>query len=110
MGYKALLLGYLVLARLLTMIAMPPGGMGDIHPEYHRLRYGAHVINLVAKAVLYGIDIDALEPGEREEGLLDSRHIAAFEALVRFVLAEEALKSWRRKGPVGKLHNLVTHI
>ena len=82
----------------------------DIHPEYHRLRCGAHVINLVAKAVLYGTDIDALEPGEREEGLSDSRHIAAFEALVRSVPAEEALKTWRRKGPVGKLHNLVTHI
>jgi hypothetical protein len=82
----------------------------DIHPEYHRLRCGAHVINLVAKAVLYGTDIDALEPGEREEGLSGSRHIAAFEALVRSVPAEEALKTWRRKGPVDKLHNLVTHI
>lgn len=85
-------------------------GSLDIHPEYHRLRCGAHVINLVAKAVLYGADIDALEPGEREEFLSDSSHVAAFEALVRSVPSEEALKTWRRKGPVGKLHNLVAHI
>lgn len=82
-------------------------GSLDIHPEYQRLRCGAHIINLVAKAVLYGTDIDAFESGEREEFLSDSRHTAAFEALVQSVPAEEALKTWRRKGPVGKLHNLV---
>ena len=85
-------------------------GSWDIRSEHHRLRCSAHVINLVAKAVLYGTDVDALEPGEREESLSDSRHVAAFEALVRSVPPEEALKTWRRKGPVGKLHNLVTHI
>lgn len=85
-------------------------GSLDLHSDYHCLRCGAYIINLVAKAVLYGTDIDALESGEREECLSNSRHIAAFEALVRSVPAEEALKTWRRKGPVGKLHNLVTHI
>jgi len=85
-------------------------GSWDIRPEHHRLRCSAHVINLVAKAVLYGTDVDALEPGEREECLSDSRHVAAFEALVRSVPPEHALKTWRRKGPVGELHNLVSHI
>jgi len=85
-------------------------GSLNIRPEHHRLRCGAYVINLVAKAVLYGTDIDALDSGEREECLSDSRYVAAFEALVRSVPPREALKTWRRKGPVGKLHNLVTHI
>ncbi|GAB7336741.1 hypothetical protein MBLNU13_g10838t1 [Cladosporium sp. NU13] len=85
-------------------------GSLDIRPEYHRLHCWAHVVNLVAKAVLYGTDIDALEPGEREESLSDSRHVAAFEALVRSVPSEEALMTWRREGSVAKLHNLVTHI
>jgi hypothetical protein len=85
-------------------------GSLNIHPEHHRLRCGAHVINLVAKAVLYGIDIDAFETDDLEESLSDSRHISAFEAAVRSVPADEIQKTWRRKGPVGKLHNLVTHI
>ncbi|KAI7720022.1 hypothetical protein KC353_g2500 [Hortaea werneckii] len=85
-------------------------GSLDIDPGSHRLRCGAHVINLVAKAVLYGIDAEALEPDEHEDSLSDSRDISAFEALVRSVPYEEALQTWRRKGPVGKLHNLVTYI
>jgi hypothetical protein len=85
-------------------------GCLDVDPEHDRLRCGAHVINLVAKAVLYGTDNDAIDPDEREECLLDSCHIAALEAVVRSEPAEEALQTWRRKGPVGKLHNLVTHI
>jgi hypothetical protein len=85
-------------------------GCLDVDPEHDRLRCGAHVINLVAKAVLYGTDNDEIDPDEREECLLDSCHIAALEAVVRSEPAEEALQTWRRKGPVGKLHNLVTHI
>ncbi|KAI7202368.1 hypothetical protein KC316_g1838 [Hortaea werneckii] len=85
-------------------------GSLDIHPRSHRLRCGAHIINLVAKAVLYGIDIDALEPEEGEDCLSDRRRVAAFEAAVRSVPSEEALQTRRRKGPVGKLHNLVMHI
>jgi hypothetical protein len=85
-------------------------GSLDVDPEHDRLRCGAHVLNLVAKAVLYGTDNDAIDPDEREGCLSDSRHIAALEAVVRSEPGEEALQTWRRKGPVGKLHNLVTHI
>jgi len=86
------------------------GSLG-IRPENHRLRCGPNVINLVAKkAVTYGTDIDALEPGELEESLSDDRHVAAFEALARSVPPEGALKTWCRKGPVGKLYCLVTYI
>ena len=41
-------------------------GSLNIHPEHHRLRCGAHFINLIAKAVLYGIDIDAFEADDLE--------------------------------------------
>ncbi|GAB7336407.1 hypothetical protein MBLNU13_g09125t1 [Cladosporium sp. NU13] len=85
-------------------------GSLDIDPVHDRLRSGAHVINLVAKAVLYGTDNDAIDEEEREDCLSNSRHVAAFEAVVRSEPLEEAVATWRRKGPVGKLHNLVTHI
>ena len=44
----------------------------EIHSQCHPLRCGAHVIKLVAKAVLYGMAVDALEPGEGDESLSDS--------------------------------------
>jgi hypothetical protein len=44
----------------------------SIHPEHHRLRCGAHVINLVAKAVLYGTDVHAFENDSLEESLFYS--------------------------------------
>lgn len=52
------------------------------------------MINLVVKVILFGTDSEAFE----EE--LDSGHALA--------TAEHEL--WRRKGPVGKLHNLVVAI
>jgi hypothetical protein len=82
----------------------------NVQPKYQRLRCGAHAINLVAKAVLYGTDIDVLEASEHEDCLSDSRQVTALEAFVQSAPSEEALKTWRRKAPVGKLHNLVTHI
>lgn len=59
-----------------------------------RGRCFGHVINLVVKVILFGTDSEAFE----EE--LDSGHALA--------TAEHEL--WRRKGPVGKLHNLVVAI
>lgn len=85
-------------------------GSLDIDPGSHRSCCGARIINLVAEAVLYGIDAEALEPDEHEESLSDSRDIAAVEAIVRSAPSEEALQTWRCKAPVEKLHNLVTQI
>jgi hypothetical protein len=51
-----------------------------------------HVINLVAQQCLWGSDVDAFE-----EGLTN-------------VTAEELeLRQWRKKGPIGKLHNLIRY-
>jgi hypothetical protein len=58
-----------------------------------RLRCAGHVINLVARQILFGKNPDALQLEVQE--------------------AKEELKElelWRKKGPIGKLHNIVTYI
>jgi hypothetical protein len=52
-----------------------------------------HIINLVAHKVLFGTDIES------------------FEHELSNVTAEAVeLASWRRKGPIGKLHNIIRYI
>jgi hypothetical protein len=52
-----------------------------------------HIVNLVAHQVLFGSDIEA------------------FEKELKNVTAEEvALQEWRKKGPIGKLHNVIRYI
>lgn len=64
--------------------------------SYRRLRCWGHILNLCANAYLWGNDPESFEA----------------EVLVNSVLAREQaeLLSWRKKGPVGKLHNLVVFI
>jgi len=65
-----------------------------------RLRCIGHIINIVAKAF---IEAD-------EKQLLKS--LAVEQMQIHCSLEEEAklLKQWRRRGPIGKLHNIVHHI
>jgi hypothetical protein len=65
-----------------------------------RLRCYGYVINLAAKAFLFGDDPDAfeLEIENLEKLKLEIRH------------KRELLAQWRKKGPVGKLHNIVIWI
>jgi hypothetical protein len=53
-----------------------------------------HIINLVAHKVLFGSDAEAFE--------LELQSKVTAEAV--------ELASWRRKGPIGKLHNLIRYI
>ena len=66
-----------------------------------RLRCFGHIINLAAKAFLFGNDceafIDDVEVAERATAR-DERYLAA-----------EQVK-WRSRGPVGKFHNIVAYI
>ena len=58
-----------------------------------RIRCAGHVINLVAREILFGKNHDALE--------------------LELQAAKEEVKElelWRKKGPIGKLHNIVTFI
>jgi hypothetical protein len=59
--------------------------------ERHILCMG-HIINLTAQQVLFGSDVDAFEPE-----LCTS-------------VEELELQQWRKKGPIGRLHNLVKYI
>jgi hypothetical protein len=65
-------------------------------PKVRRLRCAGHIINLVVKAMLFGTEADAFE--------LEA------EALHELQDETRELELWRRRGPVGKLHNLVTYI
>jgi hypothetical protein len=58
-----------------------------------RLRCAGHVLNLVAREILFGKDPDALqeEIQQAKEELKD-------------------LELWRKKGPIGKLHNIVKYL
>ncbi|KAF4448243.1 restless-like transposase [Fusarium austroafricanum] len=64
------------------------------HGKKRRGRCFGHVINLVVKAILFGRDADAFESRLGHGDLLAT--------------AEQEL--WRKRGPVGKLHNLVVAI
>jgi hypothetical protein len=75
-----------------------------------RLRCTAHIINLVTKAILYGTDIDCINNVIRNaEGDLNDSSVSRFEAVLRSQDEQAVLKAWRKKGPVGKLHNIVLH-
>ncbi|KAJ6437054.1 peptidyl-prolyl cis-trans isomerase-like 4 [Purpureocillium lavendulum] len=61
-----------------------------------RMRCYGHVLNLVARAFLFGKDADSFE----------------LESDINYMsgLAEQDLRHWRSKGPIGKLHNIVKFI
>jgi len=61
-----------------------------------RLRCFGHILNLAAQAFLFGEDAAAFE--------LDA---GAYDLQQRY---EEDLQHWRRKGSIGKLHNIVKYI
>jgi len=61
-----------------------------------RLRCLGHVINLAAKAFLFGTEYDAFEK--------DIKSIKEKSELL------QELKLWQKRGPVGRLHNIITYI
>jgi hypothetical protein len=52
-----------------------------------------YVINLVAQQVLFGSDVESFEEG-----------------ITNVTAVEAELHTWRQKGPIGKLHNLIRYI
>jgi hypothetical protein len=58
--------------------------------QHRRLRCCGHIINLVARSILFGTDADAFE----EDCQADKE-------------VQDEIKLWRSKGPIGKLHNIV---
>jgi hypothetical protein len=64
--------------------------------EHRRLRCLGHIINLGAKACLFGPD-----PNDFEKGI---------EVTQQFEEEKKEQEIWRKQGPIGKLHNVVTYI
>ena len=58
--------------------------------QHRRLRCCGHIINLVARSILFGMDVDAFE----EDCQADKE-------------IQDEVQLWRSKGPIGKLHNIV---
>lgn len=69
--------------------------------DERRLRCASHVINLIAKKMLWGQDKKLVEP--EDEGTITSKANADAIAL-------EVLKMFRKRGPPGKLHNVIVWI
>lgn len=61
--------------------------------KHRRLRCVGHILNLIAREALFGSEVDVLEA----------------ELTTRRELLDE-LTIWRRRGPIGRLHNLVIWI
>ena len=86
----------------------------DIHAKKSRLRCAGHIINLVCKSILFGTNVacvdEVIRSSEGNADLSDGS-VSQFEQLIRAQLKDEVevLEAWRRKGPVGKLHNIVLH-
>ena len=72
-----------------------------LEPSKQRLRCVCHIINLVCKAILYGVDVDCVDD--------ESSKLGQFEKVLHSKDEMEKLLAWRKKGPIGKLHNLVIH-
>ena len=68
----------------------------EVNPQQSRVRCFGHIINLVVKAFLWGEDWQAFEAEISTEPEIQK--------------AASALKLWRKKGPLGKLHNISSWI
>jgi hypothetical protein len=86
----------------------------DIKPVQQRVRCCAHVINLVAKAILYGTDTDCVADAARVSSQLDNATFGSnstpFEQTLRLDNDTVRLVAWRKKGALGKCHNLIYHV
>jgi hypothetical protein len=74
--------------------------LGLADAVHRRLRCLGHVINLAAKAFLFGKDVESFD--------FEISEFAMEKLEVRQAL--ELLVFWRKKGPLGKLHNLILWI
>ena len=82
-----------------------------IEPSKQRLCCSCHIINLVAKAILYGCNIDCIDDAleDDDSDLATIPGVSHFEAVLRSKDEVAKLQAWRKKGPIGKLHIVVRH-
>ena len=71
-----------------------------IDPAHRRVRCLAHIVNLAAKAFLFGKSVEAFEQDVEAQ---DKSQDLTKKQL------EKAQDDWRKYGPVGKLHNIIKY-
>jgi hypothetical protein len=68
---------------------------------------------MVCTAVLFGVDKKSLDDAQYEfidDSTSGPQVVAEFEATLHYCTEAQQHRAWLSKGPVGKLHNLVTQI
>jgi hypothetical protein len=94
------LLGYFVLDNVLSNDTCVQEILKQLRPELDLqkrcLRCFGHIVNLAAKAFLFGEEAEAFE--------------LEVDSYVQLQQEEKELRAWRKLGPIGKLHNVVTYI
>jgi hypothetical protein len=73
----------------------------DLHIDDRRARCVGHIINLAAKAFIFGKNVDVFEASV--ENIEDN---APFDSEI----IRQAQENWRKKGAIGKFHNVVVFI
>lgn len=87
-----------------------------LEPVTSRLRCAGHMFNLVCTAILFGVDVEALDDARhdfsqsQDDSTLGTQAVTSFESILSNGTEEQQHCAWQSKGPIGKLHNLVTHI
>jgi hypothetical protein len=82
-----------------------------LDPVTSRLRCVGHIYNLVCTAILFGVDSVAIEDSQFDFSQpQDDSIIAERDEVSRNGTEEQQHRAQQRQGPIGKLHNLITHI
>ena len=85
-----------------------------IKPAQQRVCCNAHVINLVAKAVLYGTDTERVADATSVASQYDNgtcrSNSTTFEQALRLNNDTARLAAWRKKGALGRCHNLIYYV
>ncbi|KAM0707349.1 hypothetical protein Q7P35_003993 [Cladosporium inversicolor] len=84
-----------------------------LDPVISRLCYAGHIFNLVCTAILSRVGEESLDDAVydfTDDSIAGTQAVDAFKTTLQHGIEAEQHVAWLRKGPVGKLHNLVTHI
>lgn len=87
----------------------------DVDTLRQRIRCSAHVLNLVAKAILYGTDSDCVADAATfaptfDSGGSDNVFPSTDKAPQSRNNDAASLAMWRKRGALGRCHNLVYHV
>ena len=86
----------------------------DIDPLRQRIRCNAHILNLVAKAILYGTDsdcfADAVTVASQVASTVLGNASTASTQPAHINNSPAGLAAWRKKGALGRCHNLIYHV